>query len=55
LRAKFGESHPVKQRVSETMHLIVHLDTVRLKVHGKVTVKNHAVYFALGIRADCRK
>lgn len=36
-------------------HPIVYFDALRLKIRDEGTVKNKAVYLALGIRADGRK
>ncbi|KGW59978.1 transposase, Mutator family protein [Burkholderia pseudomallei MSHR303] len=37
------------------MYPIVYFDALRLKIRDEGTVKNKAVYLALGIRADSRK
>jgi transposase-like protein len=37
------------------MYPIVYFDALRLKIRDEGTVKNKAVYLALGIRADGRK
>jgi transposase-like protein len=37
------------------MYPIVYFDALRLKIRDDGTVKNKAVYLALGIRADGRK
>jgi transposase-like protein len=44
-----------QQRPLETMYPIVYFDALRLKIRDEGTVKNKAVYLALGIRADGRK
>lgn len=43
-----------QQRPLEAMYPIVYFDALRLKIRDEDTVKNKAVYFALGIRADGR-
>jgi putative transposase len=42
-------------RPLEAMYPIVYFDALRLKIRDEGTVKNKAVYLALGIRADGRK
>jgi transposase-like protein len=44
-----------QQRPLEAMYPIVYFDALRLKIRDEGTVKNNAVYLALGIRADGRK
>lgn len=44
-----------QQRALEAMYPIVYFDALRLKIRDEGTVKNKAVYLALGIRADGRK
>jgi len=44
-----------QQRPLEAMYPIVYFDALRLKIRDEGTVKNKAVYLALGIRADGRK
>ncbi|MDT1894036.1 IS256 family transposase, partial [Acinetobacter baumannii] len=44
-----------KQRPLEAMYPIVYFYALRLKIRDEGTVKNKAVYLALGIRADGRK
>jgi transposase-like protein len=44
-----------QQRPLEPMYPIVYFDALRLKIRDEGTVKNKAVYLALGIRADGRK
>jgi transposase-like protein len=44
-----------QQRPLETMYPIVYFDALRLKIRDEGSVKNKAVYLALGIRADGRK
>ncbi|WP_139217179.1 IS256 family transposase [Collimonas sp. OK607] len=44
-----------QQRPLETMYPIVYFDALRLKIRDEGTVKNKAVYLALGIRADGKK
>jgi len=44
-----------QQRPLEVMYPIVYFDALRLKIRDEGTVKNKAVYLALGIRADGRK
>lgn len=44
-----------RQRPLEGMYPIVYFDTLRLKIRDEGTVKNKAVYLALGIRADGHK
>jgi len=44
-----------QQRPLEGMYPIVYFDALRLKIRDEGTVKNKAVYLALGIRADGRK
>lgn len=44
-----------QQRSLETMYPIVYFDALRLKIRDEGTVKNKAVYLALGVRADGRK
>jgi putative transposase len=41
-----------QQRPLETMYPIVYFDALRLKIRDEGTVKNKAVYLALGARAD---
>ncbi|WP_245176358.1 IS256 family transposase, partial [Cupriavidus sp. AcVe19-6a] len=41
-----------QQRPLETMYPIVYFDALRLKIRDEGTVRNKAVYLALGIRAD---
>lgn len=41
-----------QQRPLEAMYPIVYFDALRLKIRDEGTVKNKAVYLALGIRAD---
>jgi putative transposase len=41
-----------QQRPLETMYPIVYFDALRLKIRDEGTVKNKAVYLALGVRAD---
>jgi transposase-like protein len=44
-----------QQRPLEVMYPIVYFDALRLKIRDEGTVKNKAVYLALGVRADGRK
>ena len=44
-----------QQRPLEPMYPIVYFDALRLKIRDEGTVKNKAVYQALGIRADGKK
>jgi transposase-like protein len=44
-----------QQRPLEPMYPIVYFDALRLKIRDEGTVKNKAVYLALGVRADGRK
>lgn len=44
-----------QQRPLEVMYPVVYFDALRLKIRDEGTVKNKAVYLALGIRADGRK
>ena len=44
-----------QQRPLEAMYPIVYFDALRLKIRDEGTVKNKAVYLALGIRAGGRK
>jgi putative transposase len=44
-----------QQRPLEATYAIVYFDALRLKIRDEGTVKNKAVYLALGIRADGRK
>lgn len=44
-----------QQRPLEALYPIVYFDALRLKIRDEGTVKNKAVYLALGIRADGRK
>ena len=44
-----------QQRPLEAMYPIVYFDALRQKIRDEGTVKNKAVYLALGIRADGRK
>lgn len=44
-----------QQRPLEAMYPIVYFDALRLKIRDEGTVKNKAVYLALGVRADGRK
>ncbi|MDK6080620.1 IS256 family transposase, partial [Massilia varians] len=44
-----------QQRPLEAMYPIVYFDALRLKIRDDGTVKNKAVYLALGVRADGRK
>ena len=44
-----------QQRPLELMYPIVYFDALRLKIRDEGTVKNKAVYQALGIRADGKK
>ena len=44
-----------QQRALEAMYPIVYFDALRLKIRDEGTVRNKAVYLALGIRADGRK
>ncbi len=44
-----------QQRPLEATYPIVYFDAMRLKIRDEGTVKNKAVYLALGIRADGRK
>ena len=44
-----------QHRPLEAMYPIVYFDALRLKIRHEGTVKNKAVYLALGIRADGRK
>lgn len=44
-----------QQRPLDAMYPIVYFDALRLKIRDEGTVKNKAVYLALGVRADGRK
>lgn len=44
-----------QQRPLEAMYPIVYFEALRLKIREDGTVKNKAVYLALGVRADGRK
>jgi putative transposase len=44
-----------RNRPLEAMCPIVYFDALRLKIRDEGSVKNKAVYLALGIRADGRK
>lgn len=44
-----------QQRPLESMYRIVYFDAFRLKIRDEDTVKNKAVYLALGVRSDGRK
>jgi len=44
-----------QQRPLEAMYPIVYFDALRLKIRDEGTVRNKAIYLALGIRADGRK
>ena len=44
-----------QQRPLEALYPIVYFDALRLKIRDEGTVRNKAVYLALGIRADGRK
>jgi putative transposase len=44
-----------QQRPFDAMYPIVYFDALRLKIRDEGTVRNKAVYLALGIRADGRK
>lgn len=44
-----------QQRPLEALYPIVYFDALRLKIRDEGTVKNKAVYLALGVRADGRK
>lgn len=44
-----------QKRPLEAMYPIVYFDALRLKIRDEGTVRNKAVYLALGIRADGRK
>jgi transposase-like protein len=44
-----------QQRPLEPMYPIVYFDALRLKIRDEGTVKNKAVYLALGIKADGKK
>ncbi len=44
-----------QQRPLEATYAIVYFDALRLKIRDEGTVRNKAVYLALGIRADGRK
>jgi transposase-like protein len=44
-----------QQRPLEAMYPIVYFDALRLKIRDEGTVRNKAVYLALGIRADGKK
>lgn len=44
-----------QQRPLEAMYAIVYFDALRLKIRDEGSVRNKAVYLALGIRADGRK
>jgi transposase-like protein len=44
-----------QNRPLEAMYPIVYFDALRLKIRDEGTVKNKAVYLALGVRADGRK
>lgn len=43
------------KRPLEPMYLIVYFNALRLKIRDEGTVKNKAVYLALGVRANGRK
>lgn len=49
------EVAPWQQRALEAMYPIVYFDALRLKIRDEGTVKNKAVYLAMGVRADGRK
>lgn len=44
-----------QQRPLEALYPIVYFDALRLKIRDEGTVKNKAVYLALGVRADGKK
>lgn len=44
-----------QQRPLDSMYAIVYFDALRLKIRDEGSVRNKAVYLALGIRADGRK
>jgi transposase-like protein len=44
-----------QMRSLEALYPIVYFDALRLKIREEGTVRNKAVYLALGIRADGRK
>jgi transposase-like protein len=44
-----------QQRPLEPMYPIVYFDALRLKIRDEGTVRNKAVYLALGIKADGKK
>ncbi len=44
-----------QQRPLEAMYPVVYFDALRLKIRDEGTVRNKAVYLALGVRADGRK
>lgn len=44
-----------QQRPLESMYPVVYFDALRLKIRDEGTVKNKAVYLALGIRVDGKK
>jgi putative transposase len=44
-----------QMRPLEVLYPVVYFDAMRLKIRDEVTVRNKAVYLALGIRADGRK
>lgn len=50
-----AEVEQLQQRPLEAMYPIVYFDALRLKIRDEGTVKNKAVYLALGIRADGKK
>ena len=50
-----GEVEQWQQRPPEAMYPIVYVDALRLKIRDEGTVRNKAVYLALGVRADGRK
>jgi transposase-like protein len=50
-----GEVEQWQQRPLEAMYPIVYFDALRLKIRDEGTVRNKAVYLALGVRADGRK
>jgi len=47
-----AEVEPWQARPLEAMYLIVYLDALRLKRRNEGSVKNKAVYLALGMRAE---
>jgi transposase-like protein len=49
------EVEQCQQRRLESMYPIVYFDALRLKIRDEGTVKNKAVYLALGVRADGKK